>query len=75
MVSKQFLICLFQLLTDEDFKKMRLRELARQIDPKAGNKRKRAADNTGPPERFVLQSVASADSKFDDFCLQCIQFE
>ena len=43
---------LFQLLTDEDFKKIRLREAARLIDPKAGKKRKRGADNTAPAERY-----------------------
>ena len=52
-----FRIYLFQILTDEDFKKIRLREIARQIDPKVGRKRKRGADNTAPTERFVLQSV------------------
>ena len=56
-VNPGFLVCLFQILTDEDFKKIRLREIAKQIDPKVGKKRKRGADNTGPAERFVLQSV------------------
>ena len=45
---------LFQFLTDEDFKKIRLREAVRQIDPKAGKKRKRGADHTEPSERSVL---------------------
>ena len=49
-------IYLFQILTDEDFKKIRLREIARQIDPKVGKKRKRGAD-IAPTERFVAQSV------------------
>ena len=44
----------FQFLTDEDFKKIRLREAARQIDPKAGKKRKRDADHAEPSERSVL---------------------
>lgn len=60
-----FLVCLFQILTDEDFKKIRLREIAKQIDPKVGKKRKRGADNTGPTERFVLQSVIT-----ENFSLQ-----
>ena len=47
---------LFQFLTDEDFKKIRLREAARQIDPKAGKKRKRGADHAEPSERSVLCS-------------------
>lgn len=45
---------LFQLLTDDDFKKIRLREAARLIDPKADKKRKRGADNTASSERWAI---------------------
>ena len=31
-----------------------MREIARQIDPKAGKKRKRTTDTTGLAERFVI---------------------
>lgn len=51
-----------RILTDEDFKKIRLREIAKQIDPKVGMKRKRGADNTGPAERGELISLGDIEN-------------
>jgi len=51
-----------RLLTDEDFKKIRLREAACQIDPKAGKKRKRNADDTRTTERGELISVGDIEN-------------
>ncbi|KAJ7392999.1 Protein SDA1 [Desmophyllum pertusum] len=59
-----------RILTDEDFKKIKLREMARQMDPKAGKKRKRGADNTGTTERFVflltLSRLGQTSAKVDE---------
>lgn len=51
-----------RFLTDEDFKKIRLREAVRQIDPKAGKKRKRGAEHTEPSERGEFISLRDIEN-------------
>lgn len=51
-----------RFLTDDDFKKIKMREIARQIDPKAGKKRKRTSDTTEPAERNELISVGDIEN-------------
>lgn len=60
--TKAMRISQTRILTDEDFKKIRQGEIARQIDPKVGKKRKRAADNTGPTERGELISLGDIEN-------------
>lgn len=51
-----------RFLTDDDFKKIKMREIALQIDPKAGKKRKRTTDTTGLAERNELLSVGDIEN-------------
>ena len=47
-----------QILTDEDFKKIKLKEMANELQPKAGKKRKRATDvKTQTKDRFVFSQL------------------
>ena len=44
---------IFQLLTDEDFQKIRNMEAARALNMKASKKRKRETEDDEPPERLM----------------------
>lgn len=46
-----FIPSLFQIFTNEDFKKIRLTKIVQKINPKAGKKRKHEQENTEPSER------------------------
>ena len=46
-----------QILTDEDFKKIKFKEMANELQPKAGKKRKRATDKSPTKDRFVFRQL------------------
>lgn len=60
--SKAARISQTRILTDEDFKKIRLREAARALNFKAGKKRKAQRIDGIPPERGELISVGDIEN-------------